>query len=68
MTAALAISIIQMLVKAVPPLVAELRVLFAKGDPTDADWDALKTKVDKPYDQYIAEARGDTPTPPATGG
>lgn len=65
MNPALIVAAIQLLVKAVPPLVAELRILFSKGDPTDADWDALKAKVDKPYEQYIAEAKGETPATPS---
>jgi hypothetical protein len=64
MNPALLITIIQLAIKAVPSLVAELRLLLAKGDPTDADWDALKEKVSKSYDDYIAEAKRQA-TPPA---
>lgn len=66
MNPALLITIIQLAIKAVPSLVSELRLLLSKGDPTDADWDALKEKVSKSYDDYIAEAKG--ATPPATPG
>lgn len=57
MNPAIIVSIIQLAVSAMPSIVSELRLLFSKGDPTDADWEALKRKVKKSYDDYIAEAR-----------
>ncbi len=61
MNPALIVTIVQLAFKAVPSLYAEFRLLLAKGDPTDADWDELKAKVSKSYDDYIKEAKGETP-------
>ncbi len=65
MNPALAIQIIGLLAEAVPGIVSELRLLLSKSDPTPADWEALRVKVQKDYDDFIDEAGG---RPPTTGG
>lgn len=57
----LIIAAIQGLLTLAPQLIVELRLLLAKGDPTPEDWDALRLKVSKSYDDYIAQAQGDPP-------
>lgn len=61
MNPALIITIIQLAIKAVPSIAAEIRLLLAKGDPTDEDWEELRKRVSKSYEDYIAEAK--TPPP-----
>ncbi len=41
------------------PAVAQMaqRLMSSKTEPTQADWDALFDKAQKPYDSYIEEAR-----------
>ncbi len=39
------ISLIAELVKVSPAVANELRALFAKGEPTDADFEALRRRV-----------------------
>lgn len=63
MNPVLIITIIELLFKAAPSIAAEVRLLLAKGDPTAADWEELRTKVSKTYEEYIAEAKGTTPPP-----
>lgn len=66
MNPALAIQLIGILVQSAPEIVAELRVLFTKGDPTKADWDALELQVGKSYDAYIREATLEANRPGST--
>jgi hypothetical protein len=61
MNPVLAIGIIELAIKAAPSVVAELRLLFSKGDPTPEDWEALRVKVQKSYDDYIREAMPPAP-------
>lgn len=61
MNTSLALALIEVALKLAPGLVSELRLLFAKGDPAPEDWEALRVKVNKPYDQYVAEAKGQMP-------
>lgn len=63
MNPALVITIIEAALKLAPAVVGEVQLLLSKGDPTPEDWDALRAKVSKPYDQYIAEARATQPAP-----
>lgn len=41
----LAFFILQEAIKAEPAIAAEVQTLLAKGDPTDADWAALRTRI-----------------------
>lgn len=61
MNTSLALALIEVALKLAPGLVTELRLLFAKGDPQPQDWEALRAKVNKPYDAYVAEAKGQVP-------
>ncbi len=63
MSPALLVSIIQGVLTYSPQLVEQVRLLLAKGDPTPEDWEALRVKVSKSYDQYIDEAKATVPTP-----
>jgi len=47
---------IQALLTLAPQVRSELAVLFSKGEPTPADWEALRAKFTKSYDQLRAEA------------
>lgn len=60
MNPAIVITIIELVLKLAPNLVSEFRLLLSKGDPTPADWEELRAKVGKSYDDYINETR--TPT------
>lgn len=51
------LTIIELLLKLAPGLVTELQALFAKGPPTEQDWELLRAKVQKSYDDYIQEAK-----------
>lgn len=44
------------LVKQGIPLAIDLFQVLSKADATDADWDALRLKWTKSYDQRISEA------------
>lgn len=53
-TVSLALFIIQEAVKLEPSIAAEIQTLLAKGDPTDADWEALRASVaSKSYESYV---------------
>jgi hypothetical protein len=66
MNPALVITIIEAAIKLVPLAREEIALLLAKNDPTEADWEALRAKVNKTYEDYIREAGGRPmgPTPP----
>ena len=71
MNAILALQIIEAALKLAPELVAEFKVLFASGEPTQADWEALRARVNKSYDDWMADnfpSAFGGPPPPATGG
>lgn len=67
MNAQTAVKIVRLVAEEAPPIIAALRVLFSKGDPTPADWDEFERYANKSYDDYIAEAKGIVQTPPPTG-
>lgn len=48
--------IVTELAKQIPSLAIDLIQLFSKSTATDADWDALRAKWQKPYEQKRAEA------------
>lgn len=62
MNPALVITIIETAIRLAPSVAGELRLLLAAGDPTPQDWDALRAKVQKSYDEYIAEAKQPPPS------
>jgi hypothetical protein len=66
MNPALIVTIIEAALKLAPGLVDEFRALLASGDPTPADWETLRRKVQKSYDAYIDEAKA-PPSPPFIG-
>jgi len=57
MNPAIIITIIQAVFTLAPQITHEIRLLLQKGDPTPADWDALRAKLSKSYDDYINEAK-----------
>jgi len=57
MNPAIVITIIQAVLTLAPQITQELRQLLQKGDPTPADWDLLRAKLSKTYDDYINEAK-----------
>jgi len=53
----LAIKGIQAAIKYAPGLIEDLREIFSKGNPTEADWQALHDKVaSKSYRDYVPES------------
>lgn len=58
MNPALLITIIQAALTLAPQITEEIRLLLSRGDPTPEDWEALRSKLGKTYDDYINEARG----------
>ncbi len=61
--AAVIITAVEELIKLSPALIVELQAIFAKPDPTTADWQALKDKVNtKDYWDYVVSS--DLPRPP----
>lgn len=61
MNPVLAVQLIALIIQEAPQIIEELRILFTKGDPTPEDWEALRVKVQKSYQQYIDEAKGSPP-------
>lgn len=52
--------------RAAPQLVADIQAIFAKGEPTEADWEALKARVSaKSYFDYVPDSSLPKPEPPA---
>lgn len=51
-----AIVILELLVKYGPAVAQAAQRIVTLKDPTQADWDALFERAQKPYDQFIAEA------------
>lgn len=64
MNPAIIVTIIQAVLTIAPQLTQELRLLLQRGDPTPADWEALRMRLSKSYDDYINEARRSTPPIP----
>lgn len=51
--------------RAAPQLVADIQAIFAKGEPTEADWEELKAKVNaKTYWDYVPDTALPKPEPP----
>jgi hypothetical protein len=57
MNPALIITIIQAALALAPQLTQEIRLLLQRGDPSAADWEALRARLGKSYDDYINEAK-----------
>lgn len=54
----LSLFIIQEAVKSEPAVAKMLQDLFNKGDPTDADWDNLRARVNaKSYADYVPTSK-----------
>ena len=54
---ATAVFIIQQAIKYVPGLINDLRDLFNKDNPTEADWQALHAKINaKGYKDYVPDS------------
>lgn len=53
---ALILSLIEEATKDAPALVADIQAIFAKENPTPADWEALRAKVlGKSYEDYVPQ-------------
>lgn len=66
MNPALAVAIIQALIELLPFIREEVALFLAKGNPTAADWEALRAHLTLTYEDYIDNAGGrpQGPTPP----
>ena len=61
---ALAVKGIQAAIKYAPGLIDELRKIFAKSNPTEADWQALHDKIaSKSYEDYVPDSSIPRPQP-----
>lgn len=50
--------------RAAPQLLADIQAIFAKGEPTAEDWEALKAKVNaKTYFDYVPDSALPKPEP-----
>lgn len=57
---------LQELIKLSPGLIVDIQAIFAKGEPTAEDWQALKDKVNaKTYWDYVKDSDLPKPAPPA---
>lgn len=60
---------VEFLIKEVPAVEAEIKVLLAKPNPTPADWQALRGRVvAKSYEQLVTNSGLNSDEQPALGG
>jgi len=56
-TIALVIALVEKAIKVTPGLIADLQAIFAKPEPTAADWQALRDKINsKSYADYVPQS------------